>query len=397
MNLHSVLQVGGTIEQGKYIYIVRREDDKLLRLLQEGEYVNVLTSRQMGKSSLMVRTFLTLREDGMRTIAIDLAAELGSESNSDRWFKGLVSKFADELNLDMDVAEWWERRRDNTATQKLQRFFREVVCAMIDVSTPIVVFLDEIDSTLRYPFTDGLFTAIRGMYNERSLVPAYGRVTFCLLGVATPNELIKDQRTTAYNIGRTLSLRDFSPRRDDLSPFVRVLSPDPHAGLALLERVLYWTGGQPYLTVKLISDLKAHDVSTPAAIDEYVERAFPNVEGLRGEIHIQQILRFTETRFAGLNSLEIYRRVLRGDLVRAETTRSHLELELSGLVRRDDAGHLALRNPIYGRIFDQKWLATKDAEQASHYQNTKTRGATLEISDSLFSRLRSFWKRTAAR
>ena len=65
------------------------------------------------------------------------------------------------------------------------------------------------------------------MYNERGLVPEYEQVTFCLVGVATLNELIKDRRTTAYNVGRTLSLRDFDAGRDDLAPLVRELAAEP--------------------------------------------------------------------------------------------------------------------------------------------------------------------------
>ena len=69
-------------------------------------------------------------------------------------------------------------------------------------------FLDEIDSTLnpKLTWTDDLFTALRGMHNERPMVPAYERLAFCLIGVAWPNELIKDRRTTPYNVGRTLEL-----------------------------------------------------------------------------------------------------------------------------------------------------------------------------------------------
>ena len=44
--------------------------------------------------------------------------------------------------------------------------------------------------------------------------------------LATPNELIKDRRTTAYNVGRTLSLRDFDAGRDDLGPLARELAAD---------------------------------------------------------------------------------------------------------------------------------------------------------------------------
>ena len=66
------------------------------------------------------------------------------------------------------------------------------------------------------------------MYNERAMVPAYQRIAFCLVGVATPDELIKDRRTTPYNVGKTLWLGDFDASRDDLAPLVEnVLSDDP--------------------------------------------------------------------------------------------------------------------------------------------------------------------------
>jgi len=50
--------------------------------------------------------------------------------------------------------------------------------------------LDETDSTLKLPFTDDLFTALRSMSNERAFEDAYQRLTFCLLGVATPNKAL---------------------------------------------------------------------------------------------------------------------------------------------------------------------------------------------------------------
>lgn len=87
------------------------------------------------------------------------------------------------------------------------------------------------------------------MNNERTFEDAYQRLTFCLLGVATPNELIKDRRTTPYNVGRTLELRDFDAERDDLTPLALALNPDLETGQALLARVLHWTGRHPYLTI----------------------------------------------------------------------------------------------------------------------------------------------------
>ena len=86
------LQPGGTLNPRKHIYIERPDDRSLLELLLEGQYVNILTSRQMGKSSLMVRTAEALIERGVRCAIVDLAAELGTPADATAYFKGLLHK-----------------------------------------------------------------------------------------------------------------------------------------------------------------------------------------------------------------------------------------------------------------------------------------------------------------
>ena len=52
------------------------------------------------------------------------------------------------------------------------------------------------------------------MSDERGQEPAYERITFCLLDLPRhPIQLIKDRRTTAYNVGQTMELRDFDAGR----------------------------------------------------------------------------------------------------------------------------------------------------------------------------------------
>lgn len=53
------LQAGGTLNPRRHVYIKRPADDRLFALLREGRYVNVLSSRQMGKSSLMRRSLIS--------------------------------------------------------------------------------------------------------------------------------------------------------------------------------------------------------------------------------------------------------------------------------------------------------------------------------------------------
>lgn len=349
------LQAGGTLNPRRHLYVERPDDATLLRLLSEGQYVNVLTSRQMGKSSLMVQTAEALIRRGVRCAIVDLAAQLGTPEDPTTYFLGLLSKVTRDLKIEVDLQAWWAERPEETMNQRLMRFFREVV--LEQVQGPVVCFLDEIDSTLKLTWTDDLFTALRGMHNERPMVPPYERLTFCLIGVAWPNELIKDRRTTPYNVGSTLELQDFDLTRDDLTPLIDVLCADRELGRVLLERVLYWTGGHPYLTIRLSASLIEIEVKTPEDVDGRVDQAFRSLDRVSGDVHFQQVLRFLETRLAdGLATLNLYEKILKGACERDQPTLAHTELKLSGLVKRDREGCLIIRNRIYARLFDNLWL-----------------------------------------
>src|SRR5262249_6520145 len=133
----------------------------------------------------------------------------------------------------------------------------------------IVLFIDEIDTVRGLPFsTDEFFAAIRQCYNLRAEDPEFERLTFCLLGVASPTDLIRDSRLTPFNIGTRIELTDFTG--EEALPLAAGLG-DVHHGdtetrrantekaserteaeaRRLLRRVLYWTGGHPYLTQRL--------------------------------------------------------------------------------------------------------------------------------------------------
>ena len=73
-----------------------------------------------------------------------------------------------------------------------------------------MIFVDEIDTTLRLDFTDDFFTAIRFLYQLRAVDATLQRLSFVLIGVATPGDLIKDVARTPFNIGHRIELTDFT-------------------------------------------------------------------------------------------------------------------------------------------------------------------------------------------
>jgi hypothetical protein len=78
--------VGGTVQaQEGGIYVERQADAELLRLCQQGSFAYVLTPRQLGKSSLMIRTAERLIEAEIRPVVIDLT-QIGTQLAADAWY-----------------------------------------------------------------------------------------------------------------------------------------------------------------------------------------------------------------------------------------------------------------------------------------------------------------------
>src|ERR1044071_947708 len=196
----NIYTAGGTVQAGGGIYISRKADTELLELCREGSFVYILTSRQVGKSSLMVQTASYLQEEGIHSVIVDLT-QIGVQVTQDQWYFGLVSSIADQLDLETDLIEWWEKNASVSMAQRLTLFLERVLLA--EVSGKVVIFIDEIDTTLSLPFADDFFAVIRHLYNARVQVPEFRRLSFVLLGVATPNDLIKDPSRTPFNIGQS--------------------------------------------------------------------------------------------------------------------------------------------------------------------------------------------------
>ncbi|WP_245939762.1 AAA-like domain-containing protein [Stenomitos frigidus] len=88
----------------------------------------------------------------------------------------------------------------------MQRLSELIEALLRLVDAKLVIFLDEIDTVLYLSFSvDDFFAFIRGCYNDRADNPTYNRLTFALLGVATPSDLIRDKRRTPFNVGRAIA------------------------------------------------------------------------------------------------------------------------------------------------------------------------------------------------
>lgn len=83
-------QVGGTLSVDAPSYIPRRADQELLEHVTAGDFCYILTPRQMGKSSLVVRTFAQLKKKRIHSVLIDLQGKIEHGMTAEAFYAGLL-------------------------------------------------------------------------------------------------------------------------------------------------------------------------------------------------------------------------------------------------------------------------------------------------------------------
>jgi hypothetical protein len=89
------------------------------------------------------------RPKGFACGVVDITSVTEGGITANQLYLGIVKKLRASFGLSVLPRQWWREQGDISPVQKLGDFIQEVL--LPSVPTPMVVFIDEIDSILRIP------------------------------------------------------------------------------------------------------------------------------------------------------------------------------------------------------------------------------------------------------
>jgi AAA domain-containing protein/TIR domain-containing protein len=323
----------GTVSLDSPFYVRRDIDGRIESMLRRSGMTILLRGpRQVGKSSLLVRTEATARNFGQRVVRIDFQM-VDHEHRRD--LKSLLSHvayvMAVEFQSTVQPDDVWDDRLGSK--KSLTRFVERGV--LKQAGTPVVLCLDEVDVAFTMPYCTDFFGMLRFWHNERATNAAWKKLHLVITHCTDPALWIADLDMSPFNVGERYHLTDFSAA--EVRDLVLRHHLDTDVG-ALMRLV----GGHPYLVRSALYSLKMsagelRHLGDPVAMEH----------GPFGD-HLQHLLKFV-TKNEELH--HAFRTVL--DHGRCPTERAFQRLFGAGLIAGESREAAVPRCELYRQYFSK--------------------------------------------
>lgn len=347
-------------------YIEREADRQIKKIIDGmGRPGYVLVARQMGKTNLLLHTRELMQTKRVLFTYIDFSLITGLDE--DECFNFLIDQTI-ELHYDIlcDAEKEIDELRSKPKYSGHKMFTREI-CILLKRVDKIVFILDEIDALTRSNYSDRVFSTIRSHYFQRANYPELNKLTYILSGVIEPKDIIKDPNISPFNIGEKIYMNDFT--KEEFDSFVNKTTLHDYNS-QFLDRLFYWTKGNPRLTWDICQMVESKQVSTTQDLDDLVRSSYliyydrAPIDDIRTKVKEDEVLRDAVIQLC----------FNKGEALPSETKN---RLYLAGII---DYEHTKpqFKNPLLEKSLSYEWLNSiiKDptdfisaADKAIHVDN----------------------------
>lgn len=317
-------------------FYVTREADGVARekIRESGATITIKAPRQMGKSSLLVRTAAEASRAGKRVAMLDFQfLDKVSLKNADVFFRQFCSWISYVLEIEDKVEEFWKIPIGNSF--RCTRYVERHVLKELKGES-LVLAMDEVDSVLNADFYIDFFSMLRGWHGARGddQPTVWNRLDLALVISTEPYQLIDMPFQSPFNVGEVLELGDFTPEQvKDLNK--RHAYPFNPEEVQMLVELLH---GHPYLTRRALY-LVASQRATP---EELFGRATDD-HGPFGDHLRHHLMRLYDKGNKSPEMLELQANLIKGlsEVFAKKTCTDMLtfyRLRGAGLVREQEEG-----------------------------------------------------------
>jgi hypothetical protein len=253
----------GSMGADSAFYIERAEDEvALTALARPGGTVTILGPRQMGKSSLLIRAVHQARQRQKRIALLDFQQlETAALTDGDVFYRQFCEWMTVRLRLPSQVEQFWQQFKALGNPLRCTYYVQDYLLATVEGS--IFLAMDEVDKLIAAPFRDEFFSMLRSWHNERAFEPAWKQLDLAMVTCTEPYQLIQDLNQSPFNVGTSITLKDFSA--EQMAELNR-----RHGGVldaAGLHSLMDWVGGHPYLTRKALYEVARRQKPMAAVFD----------------------------------------------------------------------------------------------------------------------------------
>ncbi len=199
----------GSVPLDSPLYIKRSpiEEQVYQEISNPGALVRIKAPKEMGKTSLLLRSLDYANRQGYRTVSLNLdQIDLAILSDLNRFLRWLCANVTQQLQLEPRLDDYWDEDIGSKVSCTL--YFRGYVLEQID--SPLVLALDEVNQIFEYPqVAKDFLPLLRSWYEEAKRLPVWQKLRLIVVHsteIYVPLQL----NQSPFNVGLPIQLTGFS-------------------------------------------------------------------------------------------------------------------------------------------------------------------------------------------
>lgn len=287
----------GTMDCESKFYVERSSDPLALKAIKrQGVTITIKGPRQMGKSSLLIRTINAAVAAGKRVAFLDFQLfDKATLNNADSFFRQFCSWLTDELEMADQVDEYWQMPLGNSqcCTRYVSRYLLK------EVVQPLVLAMDEVESIFDSEFRSDFFGMLRSWHNSRATTPIWKKLDLALVTSTEPYQLIDNLNQSPFNVGVVIDLEDFTAEQvadlnrrhgsplnfNEERQLIALLDGHPY----LVRLAFYWVASQRLSSNELFANATADNGPFGNHLRNHLFRLHNKTELVQG---MRQVIRY---------------------------------------------------------------------------------------------------------